>query len=197
MLLRQCEHEKIERAVTIVRNFAAEHGWEEYCTSFDQTPVQIAQDQASLCTHLRDIGELDDDPPPGLIAVVLTEMVIVVDEDDVNNIRPEYLEIDDGWVRLIAHEFAHLLHEAIVSGDEEKLGPRWFFEGFACMAAGQTLGRVFDTESPEQVLEAVKLECRGQYAAFEAAVRYFCQRYDLADLVERAGNESFEQWLLQ
>lgn len=42
--------------------------------------------------------------------------------------------------RLMLHELTHTAHAqyaAKVLGDEEKMGPSWFFEGFACYSAGQ------------------------------------------------------------
>lgn len=194
--LRPCPPEKLQQAVSIIREFAAKYGWTKFCTIFNQISVMLVPDQETLRSHLQAIGELEDDGPPGLVAAALSKMIIAVEPVGVEKVRPEYLAFDKGWERLLAHELAHLLHEALVAGNERRLGPRWFFEGFACMAAGQNFGYQFDSESSSQVLEAIKQEGREQYARFEAAVRYFCRSHDLTELVERAGYADFEEWLV-
>ncbi|MEZ4536771.1 MAG: hypothetical protein R3D26_17495 [Cyanobacteriota/Melainabacteria group bacterium] len=46
-------------------------------------------------------------------------------------------EDPDAFEKLFTHELAHRLHVRILDGDEERMGPIWFFEGFATIASGQ------------------------------------------------------------
>lgn len=43
----------------------------------------------------------------------------------------------NAYEKLLAHEIFHRLHVRILNGNEESMGPVWFFEGFAIYAADQ------------------------------------------------------------
>jgi hypothetical protein len=49
---------------------------------------------------------------------------------------PEGIE-EDSYEKLLAHKIAHGLHIRILNGDEGRMGPTWFFEGFAIYAVEQ------------------------------------------------------------
>ncbi len=193
--MQPCPGESIDRAASIIRTFAAGYGWAGSLPDFDHIPVLVAPDRATLEDYLRDLGELTGEAPAGLVAASLPGGIVIADVAGVQAVRPEYLAIDQGWIRLLAHEFAHLLHENLVGGKEELLGPRWFFEGFACLAAGQRLGRDFAGRPAAEVFEAVKVVGREQYPVYEAALRYFAAQVPLPQLVDHAGEDGFEAWL--
>ncbi len=65
--------------------------------------------------------------------------------NSLDNQRKEYAEIypegieDKSFEKLLTHEMAHRLHIRILDGNEEAMGPIWFFEGFAIYIADQLI----------------------------------------------------------
>lgn len=118
--------------------------------------------------------------------------------EEYSRLRPEYATEPDAWTRLVAHEIVHRLHVAILDGNEEAMGPPWFYEGFAVVGAGQPLGEDIVLTSAAEALSTVKnTQSRGSYRYYAAAVRYFAGRVPLRDLVQHAGRADFESWLLE
>ncbi len=103
------------------------------------------------------------------------------------SIRPEYARHPQAWTRLLAHEIGHRLHVAILKGNEEAMGPTWFFEAFACMAAGQRLGEPLEFNSLAEVKAGIEDKGPGAYRRYLAALRFMLQKYSLRQLVQKAG----------
>ena len=102
------------------------------------------------------------------------------------------------WIEVLRDPEKIGLHVALVDGDEDKMGPQWFFEGFAVLGAGQKLGGDLAFDSSAQALAAAKdTHSPLAYRRFGAAVRYFSTKTPLPTLVRRAHTEDFETWLLQ
>ena len=89
---------------------------------------------------------------------------------------------------------AHRLHIRILKGDEEAMGPIWFFEGFAIYAAGQFENRSLKLNADE-IREIVKSESRGSYVRYGAVIRYFLEKAAIHELVQHAGQRVFFEWL--
>jgi hypothetical protein len=64
------------------------------------------------------------------------------------------------------HEMAHRLHARIV-GDEQKMGPIWFWEGFAVYAADQYLSNTPDLTETE-LWSIIDAKERGSYRNYRA-----------------------------
>jgi len=110
-----------------------------------------------------------------------------------SQIYPEGIE-DKSFEKLITHEMAHRLHIRILNGNENAMGPLWFFEGFAIYAAGQFANYNL---RPAEVWEVVKGTKRRSYQKYGATFRYLLQRAPLQELIERAGRNDFLKWLHQ
>ena len=193
--LTECTADKKTEALAIVGAFAAENGWSSQASSLSAVRVLVAPSQEALRQFLLGLDKLQGDDPPALLAAALPGTIAITDEPVIRCLRPEYLGIERGWVRVLAHEFVHLLHQAIIGGDEDGMGPPWFYEGFACLGAGQQLGRSFAGCSPERVIAALSVEGRERYPIYEAAVRFFAKRHALRVLVEQARLPGFQAWL--
>ena len=98
------------------------------------------------------------------------------------------------YEKLLAHEIAHRLHVRILGGDEQAMGPIWFYEGFAIFAADQ-LRQVPGELSEEELWRVVGDPERGSYVRYGQVFRRFAARVPLPVLVERAGQPGFEAWL--
>ena len=194
--LTPCAEPDRQAALAIVTAFAEANGWSRHIPALSRIDVLVAPDRAALEAYLRAEGELEGPAPPALLATALAGRIVLAEAAAVAGLRPEYLAVDNGWVRILAHEYVHLLHELIVGGDPARLGPEWFFEGFACVGAGQRLGRSFVGAAPAAVIAALAVEGRQRYAVYDAAVRFFAGRHGLPALIANAAATDFETWLL-
>jgi len=193
---KSCSRIDIDKARQIVRSFAEKHELTDALPALDEVRGYIFTDQRALCRYLTDQEHELGPFPPGLIATTIENRILIVSQDEVRRLRPEFIRIKNGWHKIIAHEMTHILHLTLVDGDSDALGPEWFFEGLACFAAQQTFDISFETETPQQVLEAVQQRDRQRYGRYEAAIRYFCRRRSLREMIDRAKHPKFEEWLL-
>jgi hypothetical protein len=100
----------------------------------------------------------------------------------------------DYYEKLLTHEMAHRLHIRILNGDEEAMGPVWFFEGFAIYAAGQLKIEGFDLSAGE-IWETVENTERVDYKKYGCIFRHFLKKAPLKTLVDKAGDKDFASWL--
>lgn len=189
----------VAEAYGVVERFAAEHGWQSQAHAPFFDSVEIFATQESLWRRVLELDRLPQDtkmPTDGLAAGIEARVLVVVIPEEYTRLRPEYAQEQDSWMRLLAHEMVHRLHVAILRGNEDAMGPTWFFEGFAVVGAGQRIDSDVHYESTNQALAAVSdLHTRGSYKRYAAAVRYFMNKTTLAEMVSRAGQDGFEDWL--
>lgn len=107
---------------------------------------------------------------------------------------PQFVE-DKFYEKLICHELAHKLHTRIVNGNEEMMGPIWFWEGFATLAAGQFEHetRLLDQVKIRELLSEPK---RGDYREYNALTKHFVKLVPLPELIRRSYGPDFSDWLL-
>lgn len=96
----------------------------------------------------------------------------------------------DGFIRLITHELAHRLHVRIVKGEEEKMGPIWFFEGFAVYAADQYKGNIPQLNEAE-IWAIVDAKERGSDRKYKFVFEHFLKDDPLPDYMKQAGDPIF------
>ncbi len=192
--------EAVLAAVEIKTAFARAHGWvdEGDRSLFDR--VEIFATQNELWQRVLELHDLPRDQPlptKGLAAGLEHRHLLAVTPELYAEIAPEYAEADpDAWARLLAHELVHRLHVEILGGDEDAMGPMWFFEGFAVLGASQSLDRGLEYASFEEALAEAKDSASPlAYRRFVAAVRFFAARIQLSELVLHAGAPDFEAWL--
>lgn len=100
--------------------------------------------------------------------------------------------------KAIAHELAHRLHEQAaveLTGSADGMGPGWFFEGLAMLAAGQFEDR---QESPpwDEISRMITLEERGElppptYPVYARIVRSLARRVPVLWMVKNTGSQDF------
>ncbi len=87
----------------------------------------------------------------------------------------------DDYTKLLTHELAHLFHISFLQGQEDEMGPTWFFEGFACYVAGQYQTSVLPEGSR---LTKIKSQTgRGSYEDYAAIFRYLTRRSSVRELL--------------
>ncbi|NTW06379.1 MAG: hypothetical protein HGA29_00880 [Syntrophaceae bacterium] len=183
-------------AYAIVEHFATQHGWQKHLKTPFIHSFQIFASQDEMWQKLKELTGVQEKHPPtdGLSSALVSGNLLAVTPEEYERLRPEYTHIDKAWTRLLAHEIIHQLHIRII-GNEKRMGPKWFYEGFAMYAAGQ---RITD-QQPSSIAEATEsmhAESRGSYAKFEAVFEYFLERIELKILLKQASRHDFQTWLI-
>ena len=73
--------------------------------------------------------------PSTVVGAIVGDALFVVSEPLYFQTFPGHVERD--YEKLLTHELAHRYHQDLVDGDADAMGPIWFFEGFATLAADQ------------------------------------------------------------
>lgn len=92
--------------------------------------------------------------------------------------------------KLITHEFAHRLHVRICKGNEEKMGPLWFFEGFAIYAANQ-LNYNPPKLTDKEIWDIANAKERGSYLKYNVVFRHFLNGRPLPTFMEESMQTDF------
>ncbi len=100
-----------------------------------------------------------------------------------------------GWepeaiVKLMAHEIIHRLHVRILDGDEDAMGPVWFFEGFAIYGSGQFEG-MLPRLSPERINEIIHSTNRGNYLEYATVFRHLLKTAPMKELIEKHTKKAY------
>jgi hypothetical protein len=187
--------EQVVAAHETIAAFAAEHGWASRVRPFFQH-VEVFADQEGLWARLRPTFGLADDAPlptPGLAGALERGVLHAVTPEAYARVQPRYGAAPGAYARLLAHEMAHRLHIAVLDGDEERMGPAWFYEGFAIVASGDLGG--LEVATADDLWRHARAEGPGAYAHYAAALRCLAARIPLPELVARAGGAGFERWI--
>lgn len=184
-------------ALQIVSDFAARYGWLPQAEEAFFDSVEIYRSQQEVWERIQFLNGVRDLPIPtdSLTAALEQRVLLAVPREEAERARPEYFRSDADWSRALAHEMIHRLHVRILGGDEERMGPDWFFEGFAVFGSGQPLGAEIEVNGLAEVLRLAHSSGRGSYARYAAALRFLAARIPLPRLVEHAATPDFENWL--
>lgn len=178
-----------------VAAFASENGWADRVRPFFRR-VAVFADQAGLWARLSTTFGLPRDAPlptPGLAGALERGVLTVVTPEVYARVQPRYGAVPGAYARLLAHEMAHRLHIAVLDGDEERMGPTWFYEGFAVVASGDLIG--LEAATADDLWRHVRAEGADAYAHYAAALRFLVARVPLRELVAPAGEAGFASWL--
>jgi hypothetical protein len=183
----------VVKAHRIIETFASEHGWSDRMRVFFERGVEIHATQLGLWQRILELhGQPRDRPLPvkGLAAALEKGVLLAVTPEEYRRVQPAYASKPGAYTRLLAHEIAHRLHVALVG--DERMGPTWFFEGFAVVAAGDLLS---EPVSEEVAWEGMRARGPGSYKKYAATLRYLMTRIPLPEMISKAGDKDFEAWL--
>ncbi len=108
---------------------------------------------------------------------------------------PEGIE-NKSFEKLLTHELAHQLHIRILKGDEDSMGPIWFYEGFAMYAADQFAASAMKLNKQEMI-QIMNTPERGSYMKYNYIFRYFAQRVNLKELIFKAKDKNFNDKMVE
>jgi hypothetical protein len=178
-----------------LKKFAEDHGWDEFIRESFADQAQIFDEKMNFDVVLKTITGTDPgvELPNTYSAALENRVLLCVSPELYHTNYPEGDE-EKAYEKLITHEMAHRLHIRILKGDEDAMGPVWFFEGFAIHAAGQFEHDKINV-SPVEIERIINLEQRSSYRLYGIALRYFLQKLPLQELVANAGKNDFNEWL--
>ncbi|MBA7606494.1 hypothetical protein ES703_13643 [subsurface metagenome] len=178
-----------------LRAFAVRNGWDSFVREKFADRAEIYDDKGAFDIAFCRLGNVDPsiELPRTYSAALEKAVFIAVSPELYSKNYPEGVE-EKSFEKLITHEIAHRLHIRILEGDEDAMGPIWFYEGFAIYAAGQF--ETFSLDSTE-IWKIVRSTERESYRKYGAVFRYFLKMVSIRELIEHAGKDDFQEWLQQ
>lgn len=140
---------------------------------FDQDMIRLSQGQLTTI-------------PKTYVAVGSDKILRIISWEAYQKVHPEHALND--YNKILIHELAHLYHAKVYT--DEKMGPIWFFEGFAILAANQYQNNA--TLSPERVRSVIKEPQRGDYRDYAFIIRHLVEKHSLPDLLKKASGDEQE-----
>lgn len=182
---RQMFEKMINGAQERIIKFALTHQWEKHVLTplIDRFYVCNSKEQFDL--EIKKAFNLEDGMtiPPTYSAVIANGVLLAVPPETYASNYSEGQE-KDAYEKLLAHELAHELHIRILEGNEDQMGPRWFFEGFALYAAKQ-----FDQAMLELTKEDIQMILSNQpvsYVYYRRLMDKLLLHMDLKEAINQA-----------
>lgn len=176
-----------------VVKFSKAHGWEklvkesffdqaEFFDSRDEFIAELAKAYGVKAEEFRKGGVV-------LSSVLENRRLMAVSPKMYYDTFPDGRE-KNSYEKLLAHEIFHRLHIRIMGGDEDAMGPVWFFEGFAIYAADQF------SDSPAKMTDAEILRVldapgRGSYKKYGTVMRRLTSKVKIESMVGHASDADF------
>ena len=180
-----------------IRTFAEEFKWKDLITDPFFKGVEIYSDKKDFDNALRKSLKLHKDfiIPESACAALENEILFSVSKELYRKIYPEGDE-QNAFEKLLAHEIAHRLHIRILEGNEDAMGPIWFFEGFAIYAAGQFEGDKTKLTKTE-IKKVISTQDRISYRKYALVIREILKKISLHEAVMNAFREDFNEWIVK
>ncbi len=192
---RQKFEEILFAAQVRLKAFALENNWEQYIEETFADIVEIYDSKEEFDNTIRQVCELE--PTVKLdkkfSAALEKRRLITISPELYAENYPDGME-ENSFEKLLTHEMVHRFHIRLLNGDEDAMGPIWFFEGFAIYAAGQfSNSKLKLTEN--EIWEIVNSTVRGSYKKYGFIFRYFLEKIPLNEMIEQAREKNFNTWL--
>jgi len=179
-----------------IRTFSNRFGWKKLAEEEFADRVMIFDDKRRFNINLLTIAGADTlmQLPETFCAALENRTLMAMTPEYYSRVYPEGIE-RNSYEKLLTHEMAHRLHIRILNGNEEAMGPIWFYEGFATYAANQ-FSRSKTELTKEEMISIMKDPERGSYVKYNYLFRYFVERVPLTELIARAGNDHFNEEMI-
>ncbi|MBN2174474.1 MAG: hypothetical protein JW731_10090 [Bacteroidales bacterium] len=193
-------HEEFEMNVSAATNniyeFANQYGWKEFTEEPFMDSVMIFGTKKEFDKTLLMIAGADTtiSLPETYCAALENRTLMAVSPEIYASVYPQGIE-DKSYEKLLTHEIAHRLHVRILKGDEDAMGPVWFFEGFALFAADQFRNTDLHLSTGE-MKQIINDPDRGSYLKYAVLFRVLVKKVLLKELIEKAGEEGFNEWVI-
>ncbi|MDP4083682.1 MAG: hypothetical protein Q8934_03605 [Bacillota bacterium] len=178
-----------------VRTFAASHNWGLYANEALIKKTHIFSTKNEFDYAVITAFDLNSNTvlPLTVSAIIANDELLMVSPNVYAEIYPQGKE-ENSYKKLIIHELAHALHIRILNGDEEKMGPKWFFEGFAIYAAKQ-----FESHrnilSDDEIWEIILTDKETNYQSYKEVMDFLLEKVSINELVAHAWKSNFLEFL--
>jgi len=178
-----------------IANFSELHGWKDLTREsfFDLTEIYDRKEAFDRALAKVAGASVQIEFPKTYSAALENRVLMAVSPVLYSENYPEGIE-KNSYEKLLAHEIAHRLHIRILKGNEDAMGPIWFFEGFAIYAADQFSQDESPLESAE-IQSIISASTRTSYRKYGILFRYLIKKVSVEELIEHAGKADFESWL--
>lgn len=186
----------VNNAITNIKNFSMKYGWEDLTKDDFMDSVMFFDDKNDFnITLLKLAGaDLTMNLPDTYCAALERRTLLSVTPEFYSKVFPEGIE-EKSFEKLLTHEIAHGLHVRILNGEEEAMGPIWFYEGFAMYVANQFSESDIKL-SKEEMIKIMKDPERGSYLKYNYIFRYFAEKIRIKELIYKAKKENFNDELI-
>lgn len=180
-----------------LKKFAIHYGWKNHLEESFADKVILFDDRKNFKEHLINHCDLDSsiEIPETYSAGLENRILFAVSPQLYEEGYPQGIEAHY-YEKLLCHEMIHRLHVKILAGDEEKMGPIWFFEGFAIFGSNQFENTNIEI-SESEIWDTMTDDKRGDYRKYGAILRYWLKKKSLQELVYYAGSDKLYDWLKQ
>jgi hypothetical protein len=176
--------------------FARKYRWENLLAVPLVRETYIFDNQKEFIRKLLAVtGTISPATLPSTVSAALeNQLLLAISPELYARIYPEGIETHS-YEKLLTHEMAHRLHIRILDGNEEAMGPVWFFEGFALFAAGQ-----FES-SPEkmnaaEMIRIIQTPVRGSYEKYAILFRQLLEYRSLEKLIDASSSSNFTEQVI-
>jgi hypothetical protein len=185
----------LHAAQTHLRTFAKKYRWEQYLEDPFITEMRVFNQKTAFDRAMIDHFSLELESLPETYCAALEDKILfIVTPELYSKVYPEGRE-PSFYEKLITHELAHRFHIRLLAGDEEAMGPRWFYEGFATFVADQFAVRNYSLKEDE-VRQLLLEETSGTYLQFNALFELVLTKVPLVQLILKAKEQNFSHWVL-
>lgn len=187
----------INNALSDIDSFSENNGWKELCIEDFMDSVMIFSDKEIFNKTLLKKAGADTSMklPDTYCAALENRILFAVIPEFYAKAYPEGAETGS-YEKLLTHEIAHRLHVRILNGDENAMGPIWFYEGFAMYAANQFASSDL-VLTKEEMINLMNDPERGSYKKYNYIFRYFVSKIPLKELISKAKNKDFNEELIK
>ncbi|NCB37969.1 MAG: hypothetical protein EOM80_04295 [Erysipelotrichia bacterium] len=154
-----------------LESFAHNYGWQHLTEKAFVDTWEIYDDKKAFDRRICEMAgmPIDTELPVTYSAVLEQRILISVTPELYRQNYPQGDEAE-AFSKLLCHEMAHRLHIRILDGNEEAMGPVWFYEGFALFSAGQ-FEHSFQPLTKDKLLAMFSEHERGNYQHYAYAFR--------------------------
>ncbi len=186
----------VVKAQRRLKHFSEKHNWTEYINEPFAQIIEIYDNKNEFNKRLEQIFKLEEsvEIPDTYCAFLENKILATITPDIYEKVFPEGIE-EDSYEKLLCHEMAHQFHIRILDGDEDAMGPVWFFEGFAIYVSNQFSNSVTDI-TKDEIIRIINNKDRGSYRKYSEVIRYVINKIPLPALIRRAGDNNFNNWII-
>lgn len=183
-------------AINNIDSVARTQKWSQHISEPFMDSVMIFDEKKEFDRQLLLLAGMDTTTqlPETYCGALEKRILVVVAPEIYSSVYEEGIE-PGSYEKLLTHEIAHRLHIGILNGNEEAMGPVWFYEGFAIFIANQ-FAKSDIKLSKEEMEEIINNPERGNYVKYGFVFRYVVNHIPLQELIESAGKQDFNQWVI-